>query len=224
MDKLLLFDIDSTLVRNTPAHDDAFKHAFKEVYDVDARLIVKPTSGLTDQHIIMEVLKNCGLSRAQVLRHINACMASMVAYFESVKDTCEPPTVLPGVPELLEVLARKGHLLGLVTGNLQPIARMKLARVGLDRYFPLGGFGDDHADRAELVKLAMRRAREAHDFSGDAYLFGDTPRDVAAGRKARATTVATATGKFSAEQLREAGADYVVEGFSDTQAVLQLVR
>jgi len=124
---------------------------------------------------------------------------------------------LPGIEEAVKLLHAAGHLLGLVTGNLEPIAHAKLSRVGLDQYFRLGGFGSDHQQRAELVRIAVRRAREEFSFpaNGVVHLIGDTPKDIAAGKAAGVLTVGVATGHFALGELERAGADLALSSFAE---------
>jgi phosphoglycolate phosphatase-like HAD superfamily hydrolase len=127
--------------------------------------------------------------------------------------------VAPGVPEVLEALAvRDGVLLGLLTGNLEPVARLKLARAGLGHYFVpgVGGFGSDHDDRTELPAIA--RARAGGYPRAETVIIGDTPRDIACARADGLRCIAVATGPFTAAEL--AGADVVLDSAHDLLEVL----
>ena len=132
---------------------------------------------------------------------------------------------LDGVRESLNELSKSNVLLGLVTGNLEPIAMNKLKKANLDHYFRVGGFGTDDIDRANLVKLAIKRAIKNFDFkfNNNVSLFGDTPQDMKAGKKAGIKTIGIATGIYSKEQLEGAGADIVLENLKDKNAVLEIV-
>ena len=120
--------------------------------------------------------------------------------------------VKPAVPETLEFLEARGECIGLATGNLEAGARIKLQRGDLWRRFPFGGFGSDAADRAELVRVAIRRgeARLGRSLGREeVVVIGDTPRDVAAAHAAGAQAVAVATGGHSLDELRACGAEKV---------------
>jgi phosphoglycolate phosphatase len=117
------------------------------------------------------------------------------------------------VVRTLEHLARSGVLLGLVTGNIEGAARIKIDRAHLNPYFAFGGYGSDSADRAELTRCAIARAAMMHGHELDPasiYVVGDTPRDVDAARAVGAVAVAVATGEYSVEELQATGADYVL--------------
>ncbi len=144
-------------------------------------------------------------------------MAKVVArYVEHVPHEVETSPgykVLPGVVECLERLRDDGVLLGLVTGGLEVVAHAKLARGDLNRFFTFGGYGSDSTDRAELTRCGVRRASEIlkHELSAaEVDVVGDTPLDITAAHDASATAVGVASGAYSVDQLREAGADYVL--------------
>ncbi|HWB68581.1 MAG TPA: HAD hydrolase-like protein, partial [Solirubrobacterales bacterium] len=122
--------------------------------------------------------------------------------------------VMPGVEELLPKLVGEGVLLGLVTGNIEAAAHIKLARAGLNRFFAFGGYGSDSRDRTELTRRALERGRLVAGGSldpGSAIAAGDTPRDVEAGHGAGIRVVGVATGSYTVERLQAAGADWAIE-------------
>jgi len=226
MDKLLLFDIDRTLLKNAKGHRDAFTHAFKEVYNVNTTIDIITPHGMTDQQIIIEVLKKNKLDEKEIKSKINICMQSMIQFYNEIKNKCEPPIVLEGVKNLLNEFNKQNYLMGLVTGNLEPIAREKLERVGLNNFFKLGGFGNDNISRTELVKLAIKRAQEKHNFiyKDNVFLFGDAIQDMNAGHEAGVKTIGTLTGIFSKEQLKDAGANFIVDNLSNTEHILKIIK
>ena len=121
---------------------------------------------------------------------------------------------MPGIEQLLDRLIDAGLLLGLVTGNIEAAAHIKLARAGLNRFFSFGGYGSDSADRTEVTKAALRRGELVSGgvlADGACIAVGDTPRDVKAGHGAGIRVVGVATGSYDVEQLEEAGADWALE-------------
>jgi phosphoglycolate phosphatase-like HAD superfamily hydrolase len=128
---------------------------------------------------------------------------------------------------LLEALDHEpGVTLALLTGNLEPTARLKLEPVGANRYFPFGAFGSDHEDRYQLPRVALERARHAVEiaFEGpDVVIVGDSIHDVLCGRDLGVRAVAVATGRTSAEHLAEAGPDALLPDFSDTDATVAAI-
>ena len=213
---LLLFDIDGTLLlRATREHREALHDGIREVYGVDdpSRVDVM-AGGRTDLEIARHILLGLGVTARRIddgLRDLR------IAATEAFARRCPADlssTVAPGMSALLDRLAARPDLrLSLVTGNLEPIAWLKLKRAGLGHRFERGqgGFGSDHEDRTELPAIARRRAgngRTPHP-PERTVIIGDTPRDIACARADGARVVAITTGPFSAEELR--GADAVVD-------------
>lgn len=225
MDKLVLFDIDKTLMESSRWHRAAFSEAFRIVYRVDTTIDIISTSGLTDQQIIIEVLKRNGLDEKRILPKIKECMKIMVTYVnKTIKN--DDAILLDGVKDLLGELDKRNVLMGLVTGNLKPIAEARLNKAGVGHYFKVGGFGSDDIKRANLVKLAISRAKTNFNFRFDnnVFLVGDTPRDIEAGRVINVKTIGVATGIYSKEELKSSGADFVLENLKDKNEFLEIIE
>ena len=224
MTKLVLFDIDGTLVKSSNGHRAAFSAAFKEVYGIETGIDVIQYSGMTDQQIIIETLKTKGLNEEEIKSKIDLCMEKMVDAFSKMIDD-DAIIILPGVKELLEKLKNNNILTGLVTGNLEPIARGKMKKLGLDHYFKVGGFGNEHINRTELVKIAIKKVQDNFDFvvSDNVYLFGDAPQDMKAGSEAGIIPIGITTGIYSKEQLENAGASLVLNDLANTEEILKCV-
>ena len=222
MDRLVLFDVDRTLIGRSQCHHDAFSYAFKKVYNVDTDIRIINYGGMTDPAIAIEVLKKIGLKEDKILTKLDQCMNEIVDYFlKNVKRDNIP--ILPGVNDLLELLANNGTLLGLVTGNLEPIAWGKLESIHISHYFKLGGFGSDSINRTELVKIAIKKATDDFNFNGTAFVIGDTPRDIKAGFEANAKTIGVSTGTYSVEELEDYGADFVFENLENKKEIVDII-
>jgi phosphoglycolate phosphatase-like HAD superfamily hydrolase len=223
---LLLFDIDGTLVSGaTEAVAEAMRVALLEVHGVDAsrmrRRIV--TAGRTDGEIARAVLLDAGVSATRIDARADAVRERCCRAYARLCPDDLSHTVLPGVHALLSRLAgRPDVTLGLLTGNYEAIARLKLARAGIgDRFAPgQGAFGSDSEDRAALPAIARRRGGA----NGRPYprrhtvVVGDTPRDIACAYADRVRSVAVATGSYTADQL--AGADAVVSEIAQLPGAL----
>ena len=216
LQSLVLFDVDGTLMEDSPTHKAAFSHAFREVYDVDADIDEIERHGMTDTSIILGVMKKRGLGEEEVAPKLNQAMNSMTHYFIARLNPSDF-RLLPGVARLIPALASQGHILGLVTGNLEPIARARVEAAGIGEYFSVGGFGSDSAVRSELVAKAVTQARQLLVQPFMTFVVGDTPRDVEAGEAAGAHTVAVATGKYSVDRLRLSGADLVLPSLGEEE-------
>lgn len=219
-----MFDLDQTLIKGFKGHKAAFSEAFRKVYGVDTSIDIINHAGMTEQQVITEVLKKNGLDEKIIKLKIKDCLRVMDESFNEIIKRDEI-LVLGGVKELLEELDEHNILIGLVTGNTESIARNKLRKVGLDKYFKVGGFGNDDINRVKLVKIAIQRAIDnfAFKLNNNVFIFGDTPRDIKAGKEAGVKTVGVATGIYSEGQLKEAGADFVAINLKDKEKILEII-
>jgi phosphoglycolate phosphatase-like HAD superfamily hydrolase len=213
---LLLFDIDGTLLLGaTDAHRDALQGALREVYGIDARQarVVAP-AGRTDGDIARAILLGAGISAERIDEGADDVRERTCLLHAERCDDDLSATVLPGIRGLLEGLsARADVVLSLLTGNYEPVARLKLRRAGIGHYFRngQGAFGSDCEDRAALPAIARRRAGAA----GRTYprartlVIGDTPCDIACARADRVRCIAVATGSYGIDELGDA--DWAVD-------------
>ncbi len=212
--RLLLFDIDGTLLGGaTEAHRDALHAALRKVHGVDAEGVRWPVSpaGRTDGEIARALLLASGVSARRIDERAPAVREQCTRSYAMLCPPSLADKVLPGVAELLQWLSERDDvLLSLVTGNYEAVARLKLARAGLGRYFSSGqgGFGSDSEDRAALPPLARRRAGErgAPHPREATLVIGDTPRDIACAHADGVRCFAVATGPYEAAELSEADA------------------
>jgi phosphoglycolate phosphatase len=211
--RAVLFDIDGTLIDSGGAGAAAWRDAFQELYGVRADIGRYTDAGMTDPEVGR-------LTFASVVGHEPS--PQELARVLAVRQRHLPRTVsesagyrvLPGVRERLEQLHRDGCLLGLTTGGTEAAAHIKLARGDLNHYFAFGGYGSDSPDRTELTRRAIERAWTVlgHDVDlARVAVVGDTPLDVQAARGAGAIAIGVATGHYSVDELRAAGADHVLE-------------
>ena len=212
---LLLFDIDGTLLlRAADAHRDAIHEALRRVHGVTdpVRRGLGEVAGRTDADIARNLLVAAGITATQIdERADDVRIAACEAYARLVPDDLSGH-VTPGMDKLLQRLAERDDTrLALVTGNFEPIARLKLRAAGIGRYFARGqgGFGSDHEDRAMLPQIARRRAGDGDRAEwprAQTAVIGDTPRDIACARADGVRVAAIATGPFGPEELRQADA------------------
>jgi phosphoglycolate phosphatase-like HAD superfamily hydrolase len=218
---LLLFDIDGTLLAGaTSAHRDAMHEALHEVHGVqptDRALHAVSPAGRTDPEIARLILLDVGISAERIDDRAGAVQESCCRAYARLCPDDLSQFVLPGVPELLDSLAdRDDVILALLTGNYEPVARLKLARAGIGRYFATGqgAFGSDAEDRVSLPAIARRRAGSVgHPHSPEeTIVIGDTPRDIACAAADGARCFAVATGPYGPEELRGADAVFADAG------------
>jgi len=219
MDRLVLFDIDKTLTKGgVEPHYKAFQVAFLEVYGVKEEGNHCNFEGMTDKRIITEVLKTYSIDENTIRAKIDQCMELMGSYY--MKQKLEI-SLMPGVEELLDAL-NQGYKMGLVTGNIEPIARHKMESINLNHLFLIGGFGNESTDRADLVRNAVKRAEDKFGTRFTTYLFGDTIHDIKAGIDAGVTTIALTTGNYSADDLSMA--DHVLPDLRNTDRILGILK
>jgi phosphoglycolate phosphatase-like HAD superfamily hydrolase len=224
---LILFDIDGTLLLSGRAGLRAMSRAFQECFGVANAFASLHFGGRTDSSIVSWALKNAGLSDTPDAHH-----RFREIYLPMLAEEIEHPGqghkgLMPGARELLEALDQYDHLhLALLTGNYRDAATIKLTHFEIDHFFEWGAFSDDSANRNELVPIARSRA-ETYDISAEmlerVIVIGDTPSDVECARAGGAECIAVATGGFTVEQLKEAGAEVVVPDLTDTEAIVRLI-
>ena len=227
MDNLILFDVDKTLIESDVGSSPAFSYAFNKIYGVNTSINIINHQGMTDQQIISGVLKIKGLNEEQIKSKINKCMESMAEHFYDIANSINFQ-VLEGVYELLDELKKNRSILGLVTGNIEQIARKKLGVVRLEDYFLVGGFGNDDISRTNLVRIAIKRAGEYGFLQNknqdkNVYLFGDTPLDIKSGNEAGVATIGVCTGNYSREELEKSSADYVIDNLKNKKEILNII-
>lgn len=225
--KVLLFDIDGTLMKAGGAGFWAMNRAVEERFGIRNATEGIIPHGKTDPLILREILRKIGVgptTAASILPRLAEDYERLLA----VRMATAPATLLPGVRELLDALSgRPCLLLGLLTGNFERTARIKLARFDLNRHFQFGAFGSDSEHRVALPAIAVARAGTFAGISvalgRHVYVIGDTPRDVECALANGATAIGVATGASTADDLRRAGAHAVVQDFSNTAEVVQAV-
>lgn len=211
--QLVLFDIDGTLLDAGGVGRRAFADAFESALGWKQDVGHINFAGATDLAVFRQLVREHGMEPTAELE---------ARYFDQLPRELRqalshtPPLVFSGVRALLERLDALDHVkMGIVTGNIQSTAWLKLEYAGLRDFFTFGGFGCDHADRVVICRQAMGRGG-----LDEGLLFGDTPSDVNAALANGLTSVAVASKHFSVEELRSAGAHYVFDTFGDTDAVM----
>lgn len=227
MTKLILWDIDGTLLYSGGVAGEAMRAAMERIYGRPSAAERRSYAGKTDQQIILETFADRAPS--DLLGALEDFTATYLVELNARRDAfLARGQVLAGVVAALEQLAARPVIQSALTGNLRPVAQFKLDLMGLTGYFDLdvGAYGSDHHVRANLAPMAMARAEQRYgrSFCGqDVVVIGDTPNDIDCGRAAGARTVAIATGPFSAADLHGYGADAVLPSLADTEAVLAAI-
>jgi phosphoglycolate phosphatase len=228
LSRLLLFDIDGTLLLSGGAGVRAMGRAFEDVFGVRDGFDGIPVAGHTDTFLVSRALERAGIEDTPA-----AHATFRDAYLRVLPEEIQKPGsgrrgLMPGVAALLDRLNDDdGIHVALLTGNYEPAAHVKLSHFGVGHHFSWGAFGEDSADRNELARLAHARARERgipEAARANTIVIGDTPHDIACARAIDARVIAVATGGYSVDQLKEGCADVVLADLSDTAAVLEALR
>lgn len=224
--KLLLFDIDGTLIHSGGAGRRAMNAAFERVFGVPNALDNIPLAGRTDLAIISHAAQEFALHN-----NYDVFERFRERYFELIKDEVKQANpemrVMPGVRCLLDELKKRENVhLALLTGNWEYSGRVKLDQFGLSDYFDLGAFADDSVVREELLPFAVNRFERRYGFrpyGKDVYVIGDTLADIDCAHAHNGVAVAVATGPFSVQELEAHKADFVFQDLSNTEEVLQVL-
>lgn len=228
MRHLVLFDIDGTILHSGGAGRDAMEHALVTVFGTPGDPNIR-YDGKTDKQIVREAMRAAGFTDAEIDAQMDAVIALYVAALpQRLADPARHVGMYPGVPQLIEAVDdRPEFALGLLTGNVEPGARLKLAAAGLnfDR-FSVNAFGSDSEVRGDLPAIAHRRMIDVFgiDLRGqDVVVIGDTPSDISCGIALGARAIAVATGGYSVDDLKAHEPYAVFADLSDTNAVLDAI-
>lgn len=227
--KLLLFDIDGTLMLSGGAGRRAMNRAFFEIHGIDNAFDGIAPYGKTDPAIFAEIYANHGIGPT-IEDNVRRALSERYAHYlpDEVR-TSTDARLMPGVLPLLEQLSMRDDLsLGLLTGNFETTARIKLSRFDLNRFFSFGAFGSDHGEREHLVPIAVHRAA-AHldtrvEMGPDVAVIGDTPRDVECALAHGATAIGVGAAHYSAADLETAGAHHAFADLEDVDGFLRAIE
>jgi phosphoglycolate phosphatase len=220
--RLLLFDIDGTLVSTGGAGVRALKLVIEKRYGVHDDLHDVEIAGRTDSGIVSSILQKYHVDPTAT--NVGAFLDEYVSFLPDMLSTTGGQ-VLPGMSEILTRMKEKAdRVLGLLTGNVKRGAELKLEHYGLWKFFEFGAFADDHHDRNQLGQFARTRAQERHGHEFDAAqidVVGDTGHDIACGKAFGARTIAVATGTWSREKLSEHRPDFLFDDLSNVDEVIR---
>jgi phosphoglycolate phosphatase len=222
---VVLFDIDGTLLSSGGAGAASWRVAFDDLYGIPADIGKFTDAGMTEPEVARLTFEKV-IGHEPSRRELARLMSRRLHYLQQTVAESKHFKVLPGVRETLDRLSEEGYLLGITTGGVEAAAHIKLSRAKLNHYFGFGGYGSDSANRTTLTRKALERASNLVGERLDpeeALVVGDTPLDVDAAHGAGALAVAVATGHFTTDELRAAGADYVLCSLEEQLPVSEAV-
>ncbi|HID95997.1 MAG TPA: HAD family hydrolase [Candidatus Latescibacteria bacterium] len=224
--RLVLFDVDGTILNSGGAGRRAIKRALIEVFGTTGSADSFPFAGKTDPQIILELMTGEGLPEELIRRKLGTFFKVYIRNLEEEIPVARKQ-LYPGVRELLSNLSDMAQtILGLLTGNIREGAEIKLKAFDLNNYFQIGAYGDDSEDRYKLPQIAISRTAEkfGRSFWGkEVVIVGDTPHDINCGKAVEAKSVAVATGWTSLDELKNHKPDYIFEDFSDYEKVIEAI-
>jgi phosphoglycolate phosphatase len=225
--KLVIFDMDQTLVEVIDVHDEATRRVFKSFFNVEARLNEMDYAGrsLTDSFRVLAGIK--GIPESEIRERLPRMLEAYDRAFAENLPADASRFILPGVIRLLDELTGAGHFLALYTGDSPAVVRSVLDATGLGGYFPYRFCGTEVAARADMIKQAAAMAARVtgREFKGsDIVVIGDSVRDIEAGHAFGTLVISVATGKHTREELAAAGPDYLFDTLEDDCAVVQAIE
>ncbi len=220
----MLWDIDNTLLYTGGAGGVAMTRAFRDLYGIDDAFGRVEFSGRSDTAIFCDAAREHGVSAdpaAEIPRFIESYLPHMKTALLEIRGA-----LMPGIEAVLDALAGRDDVVqGLGTGNFRVTGEAKLLHYGIAGFFPgtVGGFGDDHESRNEVIRIGIERLRNGASSAERVVIVGDTPHDVAAAKANDAFALGVASGRDSVEHLLACGADAAVEDLADTAAAIDLI-
>jgi phosphoglycolate phosphatase-like HAD superfamily hydrolase len=228
--RLVLWDIDGTLLHGGPAAREVFADAVATVTGMPSDDGGVRMSGKTDPLIALEIMAHAGIAEEEARSYLPKVLLALEEGLEAAAGRIRTEgRVHPGAVNVLRALSEDpAFVQSVLTGNLKANARVKLASFGLDRYLDLdvGAYGSDDRDRSRLIPIALRRVEERRGWSPsleDVWIIGDTPRDLDAARATGVRCLLVATGGYGFDELAALGADAALPHLEDTEAVLRVL-
>jgi phosphoglycolate phosphatase len=224
--KLVIFDMDQTLIEFIDVHDEAARQLFKKFFNVDARLTEIDYAGKSLYQSFREMAKLKNIPEDRFLRHKDELLRSYEDAFARNIPADAEKYILPGVKTLLAELDKTDNIIMLYTGDSRVIVESVFKATGLGKYFRACFYGTEVESRADMINQAINRAVDltGKNFTGkNIVIIGDSLRDIDASKKYNALMIAVATGIYSKDKLKKAGADYVFKDLADFHAVMRAI-
>jgi phosphoglycolate phosphatase-like HAD superfamily hydrolase len=222
MDKLVLFDVNETLVRDTKDVSEYVSESIRNIYGTLVEVNLSKYIGMTSQETAEAVLLENGMPKDEIEQKLVRYTEDLFYTYYNVAGH-DRQTLFEGAGELLEELSKKGVLIGIATGESEKIARFRIEKAGLSNYFAFGAFAKDGRSAEDIVGKALEKAKSEFSFSGNAALVCSSPNFVSAAKRFGIKSAGIANGKFSGEELKNAGADVATKSLKDKGKIIQLL-
>lgn len=222
MDKLVLFDINETMVKDTKDVSEYVAESIRNIYGTLVEVDLSKYPGMTSQEIAEAVLLENGMPQEEIDMKLTRYTEDLFYSYYNVAGH-DRQVLLDGARELLEELAKKSALIGIATGESEKTVRFRLEKTGLSNYFSFGAFAKDGKSAYDILSKALERARNDFAFSGNAMLICSSPNFIIAAKRLGIKCVGYSGGKFSEEELKNAGADVIIRSLKDRGKVVKLL-
>jgi phosphoglycolate phosphatase len=224
--KLVIFDLDQTLVDLISVHDATVQELFKSYFGVDASLREIDFAGRSLTENLAELARLKGIAHSEFMEKSKLLLERYEKIFQAKIPPTAPNYVLPGVKPLLDELSKTPNLVVLYTGDSPGVTQRVLEVTGLSKYFKFSVYGTEAKSRVDMARLAIKKAEQltGDRFKGkDVVIVGDSVRDVECGKQLNALTIAVATGFHSEEELLSKQPDYLFKNLEDYSKVLKII-
>lgn len=222
MDKLILFDVNDTLTRDTKDVSEYVSESIRNIYGTLADVDLSKYEGMTSKEIAEAVLLENGMPKEDIEQKLVRYTEDLFYSYYNVAGH-DRQILIDGAKELLEELSKNGALMGIATGEAEKIARFRLEKAGLSGYFKFGAFGSEGKSARDILGKALEKAKSGFAFSGDAVLVCSYPSFVIAAKSLGTRCAVFAGGKFSEAELKDDGADVVIKSLRDKDKVTKLL-
>ncbi len=222
MDKLVLFDVNNILTKDTKDVSEYVSESIRNIYGILVELNLSKYPGMTSQEIAEAALRETGMPQEEIDEKLVRYTEDLFYSYYNVAGH-DRQILLDGAKELLEELQNKEVLIGIATGEAERVAKFRLEKTDLSKYFKFGAFGKDAKDADGIVRIALEKAKNDFTFSGNAIAVCGDPAFLKASKLAGMMSVGVANGKFSAEDLKSAGADAVIKSLREKGKITNLL-
>ncbi len=222
MDKLVLFDVNETLIRDTKDVSEYVSESIRNIYGTLVDVDLSKYPGMTSQEIAEAVLLENGMPKEEIEQKLVRYTEDLFYSYYNVAGH-DRQILLDGAKELLEELFKRGALIGMATGESEKTARFRLEKTGLSNYFKFGAFAKDGKSATEILSKALDRAKNEFAFSGTAAMVCSYPSFISAAKSLGIKSAGLANGKFSEVELKNAGADVLIKSLKDRGKVVKLL-
>ena len=225
MGKLVLFDVDKTLIRDSKDISEYVSESIRNIYGIIVKVNISEYEGLTAKEAAHQILAKEGTPEKEIDEKLDRYVEDLPYTYYNVSPSYDKPIFMKGAKELLGILRKKGVTLGIASGEPKRVVEMKLDKVGIRDYFSIGAYGNLNQNPTEIVKEAISIAKSERNFIGDEiFMVSSSPTFIRGAKENEIFAIGVTSGKFGERELNEANADIVVDSLKNSKAVKTLTK